>query len=171
VQLKFSAVMEASGGLTIPADGMGGSSIVKLPSPRFAAVPENEYTMLALARAVGINVPPNQLIEMTEQLRRFANTARLPASPLWPIVAETAERTVAAWKGLAEKRLLAQDMAGLIGMQILGVARTIRKDLSLPPWCRKDSTRKLHPEPPAVARSYAELPNAFRHSTLSSLEA
>jgi serine/threonine-protein kinase HipA len=53
VQLKFSAVMEASGGLTIPAGGMGGSWIVKLPSNRFASVPENEYTMLALARAVG----------------------------------------------------------------------------------------------------------------------
>jgi serine/threonine-protein kinase HipA len=32
VQLKFSAVMEASGGLTVPAGGMGGSWIVKLPS-------------------------------------------------------------------------------------------------------------------------------------------
>jgi serine/threonine-protein kinase HipA len=30
--MKFSAVMGASGGLTIPADGMGGSWIVKLPS-------------------------------------------------------------------------------------------------------------------------------------------
>ena len=64
VQLKFSAVMEASGGLTIPAGGMGGSWIVKLPSARFAAVPENEYAMLALARAVGIAVPPNRLIEI-----------------------------------------------------------------------------------------------------------
>ena len=32
VQLKFSAIMEASGGLTIPAYGVGGSWIVKLPS-------------------------------------------------------------------------------------------------------------------------------------------
>ncbi len=30
--MKFSAVMEASGGLTIPADGVGGSWIVKLLS-------------------------------------------------------------------------------------------------------------------------------------------
>jgi len=49
VQLKFSAVMEASGGLTIPADGMGGSWIVKLPSARFSHVPENEFVMLELA--------------------------------------------------------------------------------------------------------------------------
>jgi len=38
VQLKFSAVKEASGGLTVPADGMGGSWIVKLPSARFKAL-------------------------------------------------------------------------------------------------------------------------------------
>lgn len=41
VQLKFSAVMEASGGLRVPSGGMGGSWIVKLPSVRFTAVPEN----------------------------------------------------------------------------------------------------------------------------------
>ena len=51
VQLKFSAVMEASGGLTIPAHGVGGCWIVKLPSTQFQAVPENEYAMLNLARA------------------------------------------------------------------------------------------------------------------------
>src|SRR6202166_565750 len=43
VQLKFSAVMEATGGLTVPAGGMGGTWIVKLPSARFAAVPANQY--------------------------------------------------------------------------------------------------------------------------------
>jgi serine/threonine-protein kinase HipA len=62
VQLKFSAVMEASGGLTIPAGGMGGSWIVKLPSARFAAVPENEFAMLELARRAGIAVPDNRLV-------------------------------------------------------------------------------------------------------------
>jgi len=62
VQLKFSAVMEASGGLTVPAGGMGGSWIVKLPSARFAAVPENEFAMLELARRAGIVVPDNRLV-------------------------------------------------------------------------------------------------------------
>ena len=62
VQLKFSAVTEASGGLTIPAHGVGGSWIVKLPSTQFPAVPENEYVMLELARAVGIEVPAIQLV-------------------------------------------------------------------------------------------------------------
>jgi serine/threonine-protein kinase HipA len=42
VQLKFSALMETSKGLTLPVDGIGGDWIVKLPSPRFDAVPENE---------------------------------------------------------------------------------------------------------------------------------
>ena len=64
VQLKFSVVMEAAGGLTIPADGVGGSWIVKLPSMKFQGVPENEYAMMELARAIGIDVPEVRLIPM-----------------------------------------------------------------------------------------------------------
>lgn len=262
VQLKFSAVMEASGGLTIPADGMGGSWILKLPSARFLRVPENEYTMMALARAVGIDVPRTELIDIpairglpedvgvmqgkalavqrfdraiggatihtedfaqvfglyphdkyhhrsyaniaavlwaetgevgtyefvrrlvfsvlignadmhlknwslvyrerrmpglspaydfvatlpyirgdklaltfggsrslaeitTDQVRRFAETARLPVSPLWPIVIQTVDRTVAAWEQLAEKDLLPAEMRTMIGNQILSVAKSV----------------------------------------------
>lgn len=66
VQLKFSAIMETSGGLTIPADGMGGFWIIKLPSTRFPAVPENEFVMLELARAVGIDVPAIRLIALDQ---------------------------------------------------------------------------------------------------------
>jgi len=66
VQLKFSAVMEASGGLTIPAKGVGGSWIVKLPSDKYAGVPENEYSMMTLARKIGMNVPALQLIDVNE---------------------------------------------------------------------------------------------------------
>jgi len=62
VQLKFSGIMEATGGLTIPASGVGGDWIVKLPSARFPAVPENEYTMLELARRIGIEVPKLNLV-------------------------------------------------------------------------------------------------------------
>jgi serine/threonine-protein kinase HipA len=263
VQLKFSAVMEASGGLTVPAGGMGGSWIVKLPSARFAAVPENEFAMLELARRAGIVVPDNSLIEMTEikglpkearapgskalavrrfdraaggapvhmedfaqvfgqypndkyhfrsyaniasvlwaeagedavaefvrrlvfsvvignadmhlknwsllypdrrkpvlspgydfvatlpyifndtlalsfggsrslseitpgQMRRFADTARIPASPLWKIAVETAERAAAAWKGLEQADLLPKDLRASIDKQILGVAATVK---------------------------------------------
>jgi serine/threonine-protein kinase HipA len=267
VQLKFSAVMEASGGLTIPADGMGGSWIVKLPSARFAAVSENEYTMMALARTVGIEVPRTELVDIrdihglpadagalqgkalvvqrfdrgangepihmedfaqvfglypddkyrhrsyaniaavlwaetgeagtyeffrrlvfsvmignadmhlknwsllypdrrtpvlspaydlvatlpyipndglaltfggsrslteitTDQVRRLADTARLPASPLWPMVVDIADRTTEAWEKLGEKDLLPADMRKSIGNQIMAVAKTVGQAVS-----------------------------------------
>ena len=263
VQLKFSAVMEASGGLTIPAGGLGGSWIVKLPSTRFAAIPENEFAMLELARRAGITVPGNRLVavadikglprearapggkalavqrfdrvsggepvhmedfaqvfgkfpndkykhhsyaniaavlwaeageestfefvrrlvfsvlignadmhlknwsllypdtrtpvlspgydfvstlpyipgdtlalsfggsrslaELTQdQMRRFADTARIPASPLWQIAVGTAERTVEAWSALEQADLLPKDLRDSIGKQILAVASTIK---------------------------------------------
>jgi len=62
VQLKFSAVKSAAGGLTVPADGVGGSWIVKLPSSRYPQVPENEFAMMELARRVGIAVPETRLL-------------------------------------------------------------------------------------------------------------
>ena len=64
VQLKFSAVCDATGGLTIPARGVGGSWIVKLPSFKYAGVPENEYSMMTLARLVGIDVPAIELVDL-----------------------------------------------------------------------------------------------------------
>ena len=64
VQLKFSAVQSASGGLSIPTSGMGGNWIVKLPSREFANVPENEFSMMSLASMVGINVPVIGLVDV-----------------------------------------------------------------------------------------------------------
>ena len=66
VQLKFSAIMEATGGLTVPVDGIGGSWIVKLPSARFAAVPQNEFVTMELARRIGIPVPRARLVPVHE---------------------------------------------------------------------------------------------------------
>ena len=263
VQLKFSAVMEATGGLSIPAGGMGGAWIVKLPSARFGAVPENEFAMLELARRAGISVPENRLVdagsiqglpqpahtaggralavkrfdrlpdgrlvhmedfaqvfgefpnnkykfhsyaniakvlwaeigedavlefvrrlvfsvvignadmhlknwsllypdrrtpalspgydfvatlpyipgdrlalsfgdsrslsEITPgQMRRFADTARIPASPLWKIAVETAERSAESWKTLESADALPKDLKDAIGRQILGVAARVR---------------------------------------------
>ena len=63
VQLKFSAVMNATGGLTIPADGVNGKWIVKLPSVRFASVPENEYSMMQYAKKIGIDIPEVRLVK------------------------------------------------------------------------------------------------------------
>ncbi|MYZ49634.1 type II toxin-antitoxin system HipA family toxin [Propylenella binzhouense] len=66
VQLKFSALggREANKGLTIPAQGVGGSWIVKLPSARFEGVPENEFAMMTLARGIGIDVPEIDLVDL-----------------------------------------------------------------------------------------------------------
>ena len=66
VQLKFSALEKAHGGLTIPAAGVGGSWIVKLPSTRFPGVSENEFSMMTLAKAVGIDVPDVQLLDLDQ---------------------------------------------------------------------------------------------------------
>ncbi len=263
VQLKFSAVMEASGGLTIPAGGLGGSWIVKLPSARYKAVPENEFAMLELARRVGISVPENKLVDVAgikglpeqahtveskalavkrfdrlpggkpvhmedfaqvfgefphnkykfhsyaniaavlwaeigedaviefvrrlvfsvvignadmhlknwsilypdrrtpalspgydfvatlpyipgdslalgfgdsrslseitpDQMRRFADAARIPASPLWRIAVETAERTAESWKTLEQADALPKELKDSIGRQILGVAASVK---------------------------------------------
>jgi serine/threonine-protein kinase HipA len=265
VQLKFSAVMEATGGLTIPAGGMGGSWIVKLPSARFAFVPENEHAMLVLARRVGIEVPANELVEIDkinglpeeahtvgkvalaierfdrladrtrvhmedfaqvfglypndkyghksyaniasvlwaetgqeatyefvrrvvfsvvtgnadmhlknwslvypdrrtpvlspaydlvstlpylpsdtlglnfgdsrdlheitkDQIRRFAEAARIPVSPLWKIVTDTTERTVENWKTLEHRDALPKEIREAIEKQILGVAAAVKKE-------------------------------------------
>ena len=57
VQLKFSAIGNPGKQLTIPAEGRGGAWIIKLPSARFPLVPENEFSMMKLAGAVGIAVP------------------------------------------------------------------------------------------------------------------
>jgi serine/threonine-protein kinase HipA len=62
VQLKFSSLLSSNGKMTIPVDGMGGSWIIKCPSPRFSHLPENEFVMLALARSIGIPVPKTCLI-------------------------------------------------------------------------------------------------------------
>jgi serine/threonine-protein kinase HipA len=259
VQLKFSAIMEASGGLTVPAGGTGGSWIVKIPSALFAAISENEFVMLELARHAGIGVPENRLgrtadiaglpdearaqktkalavrrfdrlpdgqpVHMedfaqvfgqfpnhkynfrsyaniatvlwaeageeavaefvrrlvftvvignadmhlknwsllypdrrtpvlspaydfvaalpylpndslgltfggsrslseitTDQMRSFADTARIPASPLWRIAVETAERTAESWKTLPQADVLPKELRAAIGKQILSVA-------------------------------------------------
>lgn len=66
VQLKFSAIEKINHGFTIAADGVGGHWIIKLPHTVFHNVPENEYTMMELARSVGINVPETHLLPMNK---------------------------------------------------------------------------------------------------------
>ncbi|WP_157217896.1 type II toxin-antitoxin system HipA family toxin [Flavisphingomonas formosensis] len=66
VQLKFSALKNQGkkGGLTIAVSGDGCEWIVKLPSTNFANVPENEYSIMTLARLVGIDVPEIELLSL-----------------------------------------------------------------------------------------------------------
>lgn len=64
VHLKLSAAMDATGGLTIPAAGIGGDWIVKLPSPEYHGVPENEFSIMTLACMVGIDVPQIRLVDI-----------------------------------------------------------------------------------------------------------
>jgi serine/threonine-protein kinase HipA len=64
-----------------------------------------------------------------EQLRRFADTARMPVSPLSGLVAETVERTVDAWRALEEKELLSADLREAIDRQINMVAANTARTL------------------------------------------
>lgn len=82
VQMKFSAIHEARGGLTIPTRGVGGSWIVKLPSQQFAGVPENEFSMMTLARKIGITVPRTELIDVTAIANLPAGIERLGGKAL-----------------------------------------------------------------------------------------
>ena len=66
VQLKFSGIAGKNGGLTIPAGGIGGDWIIKLPAQNFTHVPENEWAMLHLAAEIGIPVPDARLVDLQQ---------------------------------------------------------------------------------------------------------
>jgi serine/threonine-protein kinase HipA len=65
VQTKFSASFVQQR-LTIPMEGIGGSWIVKLPVNAFPRLPENEYNVMSLAGAIGLNVPEIRLISLDD---------------------------------------------------------------------------------------------------------
>jgi serine/threonine-protein kinase HipA len=62
-----------------------------------------------------------------DQVRRLADTAGLPVSPLWEIVSDTVERTVEAWKRLDARDLLPADLGAQISRQIEAAARGTEK--------------------------------------------
>jgi serine/threonine-protein kinase HipA len=69
----------------------------------------------------------HSLSEITpDQMRRFADKARIPASPLWKIAVETAQKTAAGWKSLEQADLLPKDLRASIQKQILRVAATVK---------------------------------------------
>ncbi|MBS2965542.1 HipA N-terminal domain-containing protein [Actinocrinis puniceicyclus] len=65
VALKFSMLARGDR-LTVPAAGEMGDWLVKFPDHTFADVPRNEFTMMSLARAVGIDVPEIRLLHRDE---------------------------------------------------------------------------------------------------------
>ncbi|MGC5329872.1 type II toxin-antitoxin system HipA family toxin [Micromonospora sp. DT62] len=71
VAIKFSMV-RIQDKLTLPAHGMGGDWIVKLPDARFRDVPRNEFAMMSLARAVGIEVPEILLVPRSQVDERLS---------------------------------------------------------------------------------------------------
>ena len=67
------------------------------------------------------------LAEITpDQMRSFADKARIPASPLWKIAVETAQKAAAGWKSLEQADLLPKDLRSSIQRQILRVAATVK---------------------------------------------
>lgn len=66
VQLKFSAINRPNKRLTIPAHGIGGDWIIKLPSPYYERVPQNEFSVMSMAAQVGIDIPEMRLAPMDE---------------------------------------------------------------------------------------------------------
>jgi serine/threonine-protein kinase HipA len=65
VGLKFS-MLTTDDRLSIPAYGQLGDTIVKCPDRIYAEVPRNEFTMMSLAKAVGIDVPDVRLVHRDE---------------------------------------------------------------------------------------------------------
>lgn len=67
VQMKLSVIKNTGkgGGLTLPLGDHQGSYIAKFPSTSFPGVSENEYANLALAEAIGMDVPERQLVEQS----------------------------------------------------------------------------------------------------------
>ena len=110
VQLKFSAIEKASGGLTIPARGMGGDWILKLPSLRFDDIPENEFSIMSLAEKVGIEVPETRLVPMRQ-------IEGLPPEAVNERMADENALAVRRYDRTATGRIHAEDFAQALGMR------------------------------------------------------
>ena len=65
VALKFSMLAHGDR-LTVPAAGVHGDWLVKFPDYRHQDVPRNEFTIMSLARAAGLDVPDVRLVHRDE---------------------------------------------------------------------------------------------------------
>lgn len=68
VQMKLSVMKNTGkgGGLTLPMGDEQGQYIAKFPSTAFPGVSENEFANLALAAAIGMDVPECELVEKSD---------------------------------------------------------------------------------------------------------
>lgn len=68
VQMKLSVRKNTGkgGGLTLPMGDEQGQYIAKFPSTAFPGVSENEFANLALAAAIGMDVPERELVEKSD---------------------------------------------------------------------------------------------------------
>lgn len=68
VQMKLSVMKNTGkgGGLTLPMGDEQGQYIAKLPSTAFPGVSENEFANLALAAAIGMDVPERELVDKSD---------------------------------------------------------------------------------------------------------
>ncbi len=129
VQLKFSALRDtkANKGLTIPAQGVGGSWIVKLPAAGFAGVPENEFAMMTLARLIGIDVPEIDLIDLDaiknlpEGLGNLAGKAyaiaRFDRTPDGPVHIEDFAQVYGVYPENKYKKASSRNIATVLGTE------------------------------------------------------
>ncbi|RWB72379.1 MAG: type II toxin-antitoxin system HipA family toxin [Mesorhizobium sp.] len=141
VQLKFSAVKNPGkgGGLTIPADGVGGSWIVKLPSQLYDGVPENEFSMMSLAARLGMDVPELQLLDidaidgLPEGMRTLKGQAlavrRFDRGDDGPVHIEDFAQVFGVWPEDKYKRGSARAIATVLGVEAgdEGVREFIRR--------------------------------------------
>ncbi|WGJ13886.1 HipA domain-containing protein [Methylocapsa sp. D3K7] len=129
VQIKFSAVKNTgkNGGLTIPAEGVGGSWIVKLPSDRFAGVPENEFSMMTLASRLGMDVPEVQLLDLDaidglpEGIGNLSGPAlavrRFDRTDEGPVHIEDFAQVFGIWPDDKYKKASARNIATVLGVE------------------------------------------------------
>jgi len=68
VQMKLSVMKNTGkgGGLSLPLTDGAGQYIAKFPSTAFPGVSENEYANLALAEAIGMEVPERELVDTSD---------------------------------------------------------------------------------------------------------
>lgn len=65
IQIKFS-MKHKDGRFNLSKPGAWGDFIIKTPSTIHKFLPENEYSMMRLAEAVGVDIPEIQLVKLTD---------------------------------------------------------------------------------------------------------